>query len=40
MARPQVTVTLSCDHRAVDEVIGATFLQHLGEILQEPETLV
>lgn len=40
VVRPQLTVTLSCDHRAVDGVIGARFLQHLGDILREPQTLV
>ncbi len=37
--RPQVHLTLSCDHRAVDGVVVARFLQRLGEILQEPGIL-
>ena len=29
-------VTLSCDHRVVDGVTGAKFLQTLKELLEEP----
>jgi pyruvate dehydrogenase E2 component (dihydrolipoamide acetyltransferase) len=38
--RPQLNLTLSCDHRAVDGVVAAGFLQRLGESLQTPEALV
>lgn len=38
--RPQVHLTLSCDHRAVDGVVAARFLQRMGEVLQTPEALV
>lgn len=38
--RPQLAVTLSCDHRAVDGVIGGQFLQHLAQALQTREALV
>ncbi len=37
--RSQMNLTLSCDHRAVDGVVAAKFLQRLGIILQTPETL-
>jgi pyruvate dehydrogenase E2 component (dihydrolipoamide acetyltransferase) len=34
--RPMVTLTLTCDHRAVDGAIGAEFLQTLTASLEEP----
>jgi len=35
--RPMMTLTLSCDHRVVDGVRAATFLNDLVENLREPE---
>lgn len=37
--RPQLTATLSADHRASDGAIGARFLNTLSELLQHPEDL-
>lgn len=37
--RPQVTTTLSADHRASDGAVGARFLNTLGDLLQRPEQL-
>ncbi|KGE03707.1 dihydrolipoamide acetyltransferase family protein [Pseudohaliea rubra] len=37
--RPVVQVTLSCDHRVVDGVLGARFLAALDNIIQAPDTL-
>ena len=34
--RPLVTLTLTCDHRAVDGAAGAEFLQTLKQLLEEP----
>lgn len=34
--QPMITLTLSCDHRAVDGARGAQFLSTLGELLEEP----
>ena len=30
----QVTLTLSCDHRAIDGALGAIFLQNLQKIIE------
>lgn len=35
--RPMMALTLSCDHRVVDGVRAASFLQDLVEALREPE---
>ena len=35
--RPMMTVTLSCDHRAVDGARGAAFLNDVVEAIREPE---
>jgi pyruvate dehydrogenase E2 component (dihydrolipoamide acetyltransferase) len=35
--RAMMTVTLSCDHRVVDGVQAALFLQELAEVISEPE---
>jgi len=40
VARQRMRVTLSCDHRTVDGVLGARFLQELKRILESPFTLV
>jgi pyruvate dehydrogenase E2 component (dihydrolipoamide acetyltransferase) len=32
-------VTLSCDHRAVDGAIGARFLAHVADLLENPVLL-
>ncbi|MVU78370.1 2-oxo acid dehydrogenase subunit E2 [Nocardia sp. ET3-3] len=37
--RPQLTATLSADHRATDGAIGARFLHILADLLQTPEEL-
>ncbi len=37
--RPQLTATLSADHRASDGAIGARFLNTVAELLQHPEEL-
>ena len=37
--RSVIQVTLSCDHRVVDGVLGARFLAALDEVLQEPQSL-
>ncbi|MGW5383156.1 2-oxo acid dehydrogenase subunit E2 [Nocardia sp. NPDC003963] len=37
--RPQVTATLSADHRASDGALGARFLTTVRELLQHPEEL-
>ena len=38
--RPVMTVTLGCDHRAVDGAVGARFLQTLAEHLEDPATML
>ena len=35
-----VTLSLSCDHRAIDGALGATFLSSLKKLLETPETLL
>ncbi len=35
-----MTVTLTCDHRAVDGAMGALFLQSLQALLEEPATML
>lgn len=37
--RPVVVASLSADHRATDGIIGARYLDSLGRILQEPQSL-
>jgi pyruvate dehydrogenase E2 component (dihydrolipoamide acetyltransferase) len=37
---PMMTLTLSCDHRAVDGARGAQFLGALAELVEEPLTLL
>jgi pyruvate dehydrogenase E2 component (dihydrolipoamide acetyltransferase) len=34
--RRRMTVTLGCDHRAVDGAVGARFLQTLADLLEDP----
>jgi len=36
VVQPMMTLSLSCDHRAVDGARGAQFLSTLGELLEEP----
>ncbi len=36
----RMMLTLSCDHRAVDGALGATFLQKLRELLEKPAVLL
>jgi pyruvate dehydrogenase E2 component (dihydrolipoamide acetyltransferase) len=38
--RKRVRVTMSCDHRAVDGALGATFLQTLRRLVENPLMLV
>ena len=38
--RKRVRVTMSCDHRAVDGAVGATFLQTLRRLIENPLMLV
>ena len=38
--RPMMTVTLGCDHRAVDGVVGARFLATLKEYLEDPTAML
>lgn len=38
-AHPVATVTLSADHRVSDGITGATFLKHIADLLQDPESL-
>ncbi len=37
--QPMITFSLSCDHRVVDGVRGAQFLQSLAELVEDPEQL-
>ena len=36
VARPTMTVTLTCDHRSVDGADGARFLEDVKAMLEEP----
>ncbi len=38
--RPMMTVTLSCDHRVLDGVLGARFLGRVVEMIEEPYHLL
>ena len=38
--RPIMTITLGCDHRAVDGAVGAAFLQTLAEHLEDPTSML
>jgi pyruvate dehydrogenase E2 component (dihydrolipoamide acetyltransferase) len=40
VAKQRMRVTLSCDHRAVDGVLGAKFLQELKRLLEAPMNLL
>jgi pyruvate dehydrogenase E2 component (dihydrolipoamide acetyltransferase) len=40
VVRKRVRVTMSCDHRAVDGAVGATFLQTLRRLIENPLMLV
>jgi pyruvate dehydrogenase E2 component (dihydrolipoamide acetyltransferase) len=40
VVQPALTLTLSCDHRAVDGARAGSFLQTVAETLEEPATLV
>jgi pyruvate dehydrogenase E2 component (dihydrolipoamide acetyltransferase) len=35
----RLSLTMSCDHRAVDGALGARYLDELREILERPEAL-
>jgi pyruvate dehydrogenase E2 component (dihydrolipoamide acetyltransferase) len=36
VARPMMTMTLTCDHRAIDGAVAAEFLQTVKDFLEEP----
>ena len=36
VVRPMLTLTLTCDHRAIDGADGADFLRTVKELLEEP----
>jgi pyruvate dehydrogenase E2 component (dihydrolipoamide acetyltransferase) len=38
--RPTVVLTLSCDHRVLDGALGAQFLGHVVELIEEPYDLL
>ncbi len=38
--RSILKLTLSCDHRIVDGALGASFLQKIKSILENPEPLL
>ena len=38
--RKKLTVTMSCDHRAIDGAVGARFLQTLRRMIENPLMLV
>ena len=38
--RTQMTITLSCDHRAVDGALGAELLGALKQLLEEPTLML
>ena len=40
VARTMMSLTLSCDHRAVDGAVAAEFMKTLKEILEEPGMLL
>ena len=40
VVQPALTLTLSCDHRAVDGARAGAFLQMVAETLEEPAVLV
>jgi pyruvate dehydrogenase E2 component (dihydrolipoamide acetyltransferase) len=40
VVQPALTLTLSCDHRAVDGARAGSFLRTLAETLEEPAALV
>ena len=39
-SRTQMTVTLSCDHRAVDGALGAQLLQAFKALIEEPALMM
>jgi pyruvate dehydrogenase E2 component (dihydrolipoyllysine-residue acetyltransferase) len=40
VVRKRLRITMSCDHRAVDGAVGATFLKTLGRMIENPLMLV
>jgi pyruvate dehydrogenase E2 component (dihydrolipoamide acetyltransferase) len=40
VVKPLMKVTMSCDHRVIDGATGASFLQTLKEMLEEPATIL
>jgi pyruvate dehydrogenase E2 component (dihydrolipoamide acetyltransferase) len=40
VVRPQMRVTMSCDHRVIDGATGARFLQTLRAMLEEPAAIL
>ena len=37
---PQMSLTLSCDHRVIDGAVGAGFLQHVKAYLEDPVNML
>ncbi|MBR9988417.1 MAG: pyruvate dehydrogenase complex dihydrolipoamide acetyltransferase [Gemmatimonadetes bacterium] len=40
VVRPRMRMTMSCDHRVVDGVMGAKFLQTLRELIEDPMMMI
>jgi pyruvate dehydrogenase E2 component (dihydrolipoamide acetyltransferase) len=40
VVKPLMKVTMSCDHRVIDGATGASFLQTLKEMLEEPAAIL
>jgi pyruvate dehydrogenase E2 component (dihydrolipoamide acetyltransferase) len=40
LACPTVILTLSCDHRSVDSVLGAQLLDRVVDLIEEPSGLL
>jgi pyruvate dehydrogenase E2 component (dihydrolipoamide acetyltransferase) len=40
VARPMMTVTLTCDHRVVDGAVGAAFLSKLRQFIEDPAAML
>jgi pyruvate dehydrogenase E2 component (dihydrolipoamide acetyltransferase) len=40
VARPMMTVTLTCDHRVVDGAVGAAFLAKLKQFVEDPAAML
>jgi pyruvate dehydrogenase E2 component (dihydrolipoamide acetyltransferase) len=38
--QPMMTLSLSCDHRALDGTLGARFLDYVARLIEEPLVLL